>query len=151
MKRFLIKTIATGLGSGLAPIVPGTFGTIPGVVIAWFLFPLGWPYQVVPTIIMLAVGVWAATQAESYFGHDGKPIVIDEIAGIMVGLCFVPVVWQYYALGFVIFRILDIIKPFPARQWEDLPRGWGVMGDDFAVGVYTNLLLQILIYFKVWL
>ena len=98
----------------------------------------------VPTILMLALGVWAATQAEAYFGHDGKPIVIDEIAGIMVGLCFVPILWQYYLLGFVIFRILDIIKPPPARQWEGLPRGWGVMGDDFAVGVYTNLILQVL-------
>ncbi len=151
MKKFLTKTIATGLGTGLAPIVPGTFGTIPGVVIAWFLFPLGWPYQVVSTIIMLAIGVWAATEAEEFFGHDGKPIVIDEVAGIMVGYILVPVNWQYYLTGFVIFRILDIVKPPPARQWEGLPRGWGVMGDDFAVGVYTNLILQALIYFRVWL
>lgn len=151
MKRFFIKTIATGFGTGLVPIVPGTWGTIPGVVIAWLLFPLGWPVQVTASIIALAVGVWAASEAESFFGHDGKPIVIDEIAGMMVGFCFVPVIWQYYLLGFVIFRILDIIKPYPARRWEDLPRGWGVMGDDFAVGVYTNLILQVLIYFKVWL
>lgn len=122
------------------------------MVIAWFLFPLGIPYQVVSSVVMTALGVWIATEAEHFFGHDGKPIVIDEVAGIMVAYCFVPVTWQYYLTGFIIFRILDIIKPFPARYWErTLPRGWGIMGDDFACGIYTNLMLQVLIYFGVWM
>ncbi len=122
------------------------------MVIAWFLFPLGIPYQVVSSVVMTALGVWIATEAEHFFGHDGKPIVIDEVAGIMVAYCFVPVTWQYYLTGFIIFRIMDIIKPFPARYWErTLPRGWGIMGDDFACGIYTNLMLQVLIYFGVWM
>ncbi len=151
MRNFLIKCIATGLGFGLSPTIPGTTGTIPGVVLAWFLFPLGIPTQIISTVVMLALGVWVATEAEHFFGHDGKPIVIDEIAGIMVSYCFVPVTWQNYLAGFVIFRILDIIKPFPGRYWErTLPRGWGIMGDDFACGVYTNLLLQGLIYLRLW-
>jgi len=151
LRNFLIKCIATGLGFGLSPTIPGTTGTIPGVVLAWFLFPLGIPVQVISTVVMLALGVWVATEAEHFFGHDGKPIVIDEVAGIMVSYCFVPVIWQNYLAGFVIFRILDIIKPFPGRYWErTLPRGWGIMGDDFACGVYTNLLLQGLICLKLW-
>jgi phosphatidylglycerophosphatase A len=151
MREFIVKTTASGLGTGYAPIFPGTWGTIPGVVLAWFLFGLGWPLQVGLAVVMLALGVWAASAAEHYYGHDGKKIVIDEIAGMLVAYIMVPVVWQYYLLGFVIFRILDIIKPFPAAQSESLPRGWGVMADDFVVGVYTGIILQVLIYFKVWL
>ncbi|MFH2056619.1 MAG: phosphatidylglycerophosphatase A [bacterium] len=151
MREFIVKLTASGLGTGYAPIFPGTWGTIPGVVIAWLLFGYSWPLQVGLTMAMLAVGVWAASAAEHYYGHDGKKIVIDEVAGIMVAYLWVPVLWQYYLLGFVIFRILDIIKPFPAARWESLPRGWGVMADDFVVGVYTGVVLQILIYFEVWL
>lgn len=151
MREFIVKFTASGLGTGYAPIFPGTWGTIPGVVLAWFLFGYGWPLQVGLTVAMLAVGVWAASEAEHYYGHDGKTIVIDEIAGIMLAYIMVPIIWQYYLLGFVIFRILDIVKPFPAAQCESLPRGWGVMGDDFVVGVYTGVILQVLIYFEVWL
>lgn len=141
--------VATGAGFGLSPTVPGTTGTIPGVIIAWLLFPLGWWVQIGATLLTLAVGVWAAGEAEAYFGHDGKAIVIDEVAGYMVACLFVPHLLNYYITAFVIFRILDIWKPYPARQWENLPRGWGVMGDDFAVGVYTNIILQILALFRI--
>jgi phosphatidylglycerophosphatase A len=151
VKKLFIKTVATGAGFGLSPIVPGTTGTIPGVIIAWLLFPLGWGIQVVSTLIALAVGVWVAGKAEAYYGHDGKPIVIDEVAGVMVSYLFVPVQWNYYLIGFVIFRILDIWKPYPARRWENLPSGWGIMGDDFAVGVYTNIALQMLVLFRIGL
>ena len=157
MRDFLIKLFATGFGTGLSPFIPGTTGTVPGLIIAWLLFPLGVPYQVIASIFVTAIGVWIATEAEHFFGHDGKPIVIDEVAGIMVSLCFVPtapfdVMGKYYVAGFVIFRILDIFKPFPGRYWErTLPRGWGIMGDDFACGVYTNLILQVMLYLGVWM
>jgi phosphatidylglycerophosphatase A len=151
MREFLVKFTASGLGTGYAPIFPGTWGTIPGVVIAWLLFGYGWPVQVGLTVPMLVLGVWAASAAEDYYGHDGKKIVIDEVAGIMIAYLFVPHIWQYYLVGFVIFRILDIAKPFPAARWESLPRGWGVMADDFAVAVYTNIILQIMVLFGVWL
>lgn len=151
MREFIVKFTASGLGTGYAPIFPGTWGTIPGVVLAWLLFDYGWQWQVGLTALMLVIGVWAAGEAEHYYGHDGKKIVIDEIAGIMVSYLWVPHLWQYYLTGFVIFRILDIIKPFPAAQGESLPRGWGVMTDDFVVGVYTNIILQILVLFSVWL
>ena len=149
MKNFLIKFIATGGGFGLSPTIPGTTGTIPGVVIAWFLFPGGLIVQVVSTLLALGIGVWAATKAEEFYGHDGKPIVIDEIAGIMVAYLFVPVTLTLYVIGFILFRILDIWKPYPARKWENLPRGWGIMGDDFAVGIYTNIFLQMLVLFRI--
>ena len=149
MKKLFVKTIATGAGFGLSPIVPGTTGTIPGVAIAWFLFPLGWGMQVGSTALALVVGVWSAGKAEEYYGHDAKRIVIDEIACIMLSYIFVPHLWNYYLIGFVIFRILDIWKPWPARRWEKLRGGWGVMGDDFAVGIYTNVALQMLALFRI--
>ena len=146
---------ATGFGFGLSPLIPGTTGTIPGVIIAWFLFPdkngdvLGWTISFVATVLTLALGVWLAGEAENYYGHDGKPIVIDEIACMMLSYLWVPHQVNYYVIGFVLFRLLDIWKPYPARKWENLPRGWGVMGDDFAIGVYTNVFLQMLVLFRI--
>jgi phosphatidylglycerophosphatase A len=151
MKDFLVKLVASGLGTGYVPIVPGTWGTLPGVALAWLLFRYGWPVQIIVAVVVLGIGVWAATAAEKMYGHDSKIIVIDEIAGILVAYVFVPFVWQYYVLGFVIFRALDIWKPFPAARWESLPRGWGVMADDFAVAVYTNIVLQLVTLFGFWL
>jgi phosphatidylglycerophosphatase A len=155
LRNFLIRFIATGAGFGLSPIVPGTTGTIPGVVLCWFLFPLfalfpyGIIFQIVITLVTLALGVWAATEAEKFYGHDAKRIVIDEVAGAMVSYLAIPVGWKLYLIGFVVFRALDIWKPYPARKWENLPRGWGVMGDDFAVAIYTNIFLQMLILFRI--
>jgi len=158
MREFVIKSLATGFGFGLSPLFPGTPGTVPGVIIAWFLFPAIWwigdsgtIVAIATTIGMLAVGVWAADGAEQYYGHDARKITIDEVAGVMVAYLFVPHLWQYYLTGFIIFRILDIIKPYPANKWEGLRGGWGVMADDFAVGVYTNIILQILVHYGVWL
>jgi phosphatidylglycerophosphatase A len=151
MKDFAVKLIASGFGIGYAPIVPGSWGTIPGLLIAWLLFDYGWPLQLLITGAVLAVAVWTAGLAESHYGHDAKIIVIDEIAGMLVALLFVPHRWQYYLVGFVVFRILDVWKPYPAAKWEGLPHGWGIVGDDFAVAVYTNILLQLLVLFGFWL
>ncbi|MCK4857171.1 MAG: phosphatidylglycerophosphatase A [candidate division Zixibacteria bacterium] len=151
MKDFTIKAVASGLGTGYAPIFPGTWGTLPGVLLAWLLFDWGWEVQVGLTLAALVIGVWSATRAESYYGIDNKKIVIDEIGGILVAYVLVPHVWQYYLIGFIIFRILDIWKPYPAANWEAFPGGWGTVADDFAVGVYTNVLLQMIALFGFWL
>jgi phosphatidylglycerophosphatase A len=150
MRQLIIKIVASGFGTGYAPIFPGTWGTLPGVAIAWLLFGFGWYLQVPLTLVVLALGVWVATAAEKFYGHDGKVIVIDEIAGVLVAYLLIPQVWQYYLLGFVIFRALDVFKPFPAARWEELPGGWGIVADDFAVGVYTNVILQIMLLLGVW-
>lgn len=151
MRDLIVKLTASGLGTGYAPVAPGSWGTIPGLVLAWILFRYGWQVQLPVTLVFLVLAVWSASAAERIYGHDAKKIVIDEIAGMLVALVFVPFLWQYYLLGFVIFRILDVWKPWPAANWENLPRGWGVMADDFAVAIYTNVILQLVALFRFWM
>jgi phosphatidylglycerophosphatase A len=136
--------MATGLGTGYAPLIPGTFGSIPGLLASWLLWSWGGPLaSAIGLAIVVAVGVWAAGRAEAHFGRsDPGQVVIDEVAGQMLTLAFVPPTPQALAIGFVVFRVLDVIKPFPARRLESLPAGSGIMADDLAAGIYGNLLLQ---------
>lgn len=89
-------------------------------------------------MLTLVLGVPAATIAERESGrHDPGFIVIDEVAGQWTALLFSPLNWRYALLAFVLFRAIDIIKPFPARQLERLPGGWGIVFDDVAAGLYA--------------
>ena len=96
-------------------------------------------------LALFAAGVWAATTAERYFGGiDPGHVVIDEVVGMLITLAFVPVGWSAAAAGFVLFRIFDVIKPYPAGRFERLHGGLGVMADDVMAGVYANLALRLL-------
>jgi len=88
--------------------------------------------------LLFAVGVWAAGEAEKFFGRtDPGAVVIDEVVGQMITFLLLPhATWKWLLAGFVLFRVFDVIKPFPARQAEQLPRGWGIMIDDVAAGLY---------------
>ncbi len=146
---YRLRTIlATGLGVGYAPLIPGTFGSIPGVLLAWGLWAAWGPAAVVVAVVVVtAVGVWAAEGAARRFGDpDPHPVVVDEIAGQLVTLLFVAPGWRTYVLGFFLFRVLDIIKPFPANAAERLPGGSGIMADDLVAGIYGNVLLQAATY-----
>ena len=140
--------VATGLGAGYAPWIPGTFGSLVGLVVAWTLALGGAPVTVAGLALLTALGVWAAGRAEVELGrHDPGEVVIDEVAGQILTLAFLPLTPRVVVLGFVLFRILDILKPFPARRMESLPGGSGIMADDLVAGLYANLLLQGLAYF----
>ena len=141
MKR-LTTFIATGAYSGFFPIFPGTAGTIPAWILAWFLFKN--PYAMTAAaVITSAVSVWSAGRAEKTFGHDSRKIVIDEWAGMFISLMFLPARLDVYIAGFVFFRFYDVIKPYPADRCERLPRGWGVTFDDVFAAIYANLTCQI--------
>ncbi len=142
----IVRFLATGLYTGELPLVPGTWGSLPGLILCVFLFHLGPVYQIIMTVAMIVASIYLSSAAEKELGHDARPIVVDEIAGMMVTLVFVPRVWYYYVLGFVLFRALDFIKPAPARQAERLPSGLGITMDDVVAGVYANLLLRIAVY-----
>ncbi len=93
---------------------------------------------------LFAVGVWAGTTAERYFGGvDPGPIVLDEVVGMLITLAFIPVGWSGALAGFFLFRIYDIIKPYPAGRLEALHGGLGVMADDAMAAVYANLSLRL--------
>jgi phosphatidylglycerophosphatase A len=97
---------------------------------------------------VFAAGVWAATEAERFFGGiDPGPVVIDEVLGMLITLAFMPVGVATAIAGFVLFRIFDVIKPYPANRFERLHGGFGVMADDAMAAVYANLVLRAVVYF----
>ena len=144
---FFIKVAATGFGSGYAPIAPGTAGSLVGILIYLALTRLPWPVHLVTILLLILFAVYVSGEAEKIFNKkDSSYIVIDEIVGQQFALFFVPPKILYIALGFLAFRLFDIVKPPPARFCQDhLPGGWGVVMDDVMAGVWTNILLLLAI------
>ncbi len=151
--RTIVKAIATGLGVGYLRPFAGTWGTIPGSVLCFFLYPLGIEYQIGAVLLLFMISVWAAGKAEKMFGHDAKRIVIDEIHGISITMLFLPDPsdWRYYLIGFILFRIFDVAKLEPAKMAEGLRGGWGVTIDDTIAGIYALITLQLLARFLITL
>lgn len=144
--RRLALVVATAAYSGYIPVAPGTAGSVVGLIVFALVRALGGPTIELLTIVVVAtIGIWAASEAERHYGRsDPGAIVIDEVAGMLVTLCWLPVSWVGAVIGFLAFRAFDIVKPFPGRAAERLPRGWGVMADDIIAGVYAHLALRLL-------
>jgi phosphatidylglycerophosphatase A len=145
------KLIATGLGIGY--IRKGS-GTVAAAVcaLAWYLAQAdGYPALVsyALTAMIVVVGVWSSGNVEQYWGKDSNYVVIDEIAGMSISLLFLPVTIPVVVAAFMLFRFFDIVKPLYIRRAEQLPGGWGVMADDVAAGIYSNVLVQIAVRFHV--
>lgn len=135
--------LATGCYTGYVPVAPGTFGTLVAIPLCYLLSALG-PFQAAACIAAFAgFAVWISGEAEKVFGQkDSRLIVIDEIAGLMVTMFLVPWSLKSVVTGFLLFRLMDIFKPFPIRRLESALRGgWGVVADDLAAGLYANVLL----------
>ncbi len=148
MRKCLILTVATGVGSGFLPLVPGTWGTLlaAGLYIILFIFISLSPWLLyVLSLLLFLVGVWSAGKAEQYFEtRDPCQVVIDEIAGYFVAVMFFIPSLQLAVISFILFRLFDILKPFPLRRLEKMPEGWGVMLDDIGAGLYAALILALL-------
>ena len=142
--------IATVGYCGYFPFAPGTVGSAAGLVFyALVWWSGGSPLVEIGLIVgLFAAGVWAGTTAERYFGGvDPGPIVVDEVVGMLITLAFIPNLgWSGLLAGFILFRIFDVIKPFPAGRFEQLHGGLGVMADDAMAAVYANLSLRLLIW-----
>jgi phosphatidylglycerophosphatase A len=140
--------IATVGYCGYFPFAPGTVGSAAGLVVYLLVWWSQSPIVEVGLIAgVYAVGIWAGTVAERYFGGiDPAPVVIDEVLGMLITLAFMPVGLMTAIAGFVLFRIFDIIKPFPAGRFERLHGGLGVMSDDAMAAVYANLSLRLVVY-----
>lgn len=143
MKQRLIKMIATGLGAGHLPNAPGTFGSLWGVVLFWALQDLSCSLFVTITLLITGIAILAADRAEKIFDQkDCQKIVIDEVAGQLFVYLFVPFSWVNLLLGFLLFRLFDVIKIFPANWAQNkLKGGWGVVGDDVVAGIQGGLIL----------
>jgi phosphatidylglycerophosphatase A len=119
----------------------------------YFAWKGGYPPQatsIAATLIVTLAGVWSSTVMEKVWGKDPSKVVIDEVAGMCVGLLFLPVNVTYLLCGFILFRFFDIVKPLYIKKMEYLPGGWGIMLDDVLAGIYTNILLQIVVWFKLF-
>ena len=153
MRRLAVFVCSFGY-IGFFPFAPGTVGSAAGLL---FYVLVWWTGSPIVEVVMIAglfvAGVWAGTTAERYFGGvDPGPIVMDEVVGMLITLAFIPVGWSGALVGFVLFRIFDVIKPFPAGRLEALHGGLGVMADDAMAAVYANLSLRLVLWlFPTWI
>ncbi len=135
----IARWLAVWFGCGLVPLAPGTAGTLGAVPLYLLLRPLGLPAVAVAAVVLTLVGVWAASHVARTTGlKDPQIVVIDEVAGVHVTWLAAPLVgWRGVVYGFVLFRLFDQLKPFPARWAErNLPSGWGIVLDDVFAGVW---------------
>jgi phosphatidylglycerophosphatase A len=160
-KPYLALAIATSAWVGYLPVVPGTFGSFVGVAIYYFfgvqaVFVRGRSFHIagvshlvsgcILAVAIALVGVWAADRAAKFLRvKDPNCIVIDEVSGQFLAFlaALAPLNWKYLLLGFILFRVFDIWKPFPAREAESLPGGLGIMADDWIAGIYSAMGLWI--------
>ncbi len=136
--------LATGCYVGRIPIASGTFGTLVSVPLCYPLSMLGAREGVLFIALFIGFAIWISTKAERIFRKkDSSLIVIDEMAGFLVTLFLLPWSVKTVVIGFLAFRLMDILKPFPIRRLESgLPGGWGVVGDDVLAGIYANFLTR---------
>jgi len=143
----LFVLLGTGLGAGYTPFVPGTAGTIEGVLF-YLIFRKIFPHPLSYALFLVVfnvMGVWVSGRCESYFKkRDASLIVIDEIGGFLVTMFTFPFSLRFILLGFILFRVFDIAKPFRIEKIQKLPSGWGIMGDDIAAGILANIMLHII-------
>jgi phosphatidylglycerophosphatase A len=140
----LATFLATGFGSGYSPFAPGTAGSLVGLVLLIPLRRAGLGVELGCLFAFTALGIPAGGLVARRLGiEDPSIVVVDEVVGMWVSLLFLPLNPVTGLAGFVLFRIMDVIKPYPARQLESLPGGWGIMADDVMAGVYANLCLRV--------
>jgi phosphatidylglycerophosphatase A len=126
-------------------VAPGTAGSLVGLALFWLLSGTAAGVQAASLAVVFFVGVAASTDVARRLGaHDPGRVVVDEVAGVWATLLFLPWSAATAVLGFVLFRVMDVVKPYPARELESLPRGWGIMADDIMAGVYANLTLRLI-------
>ncbi|MCX5697613.1 MAG: phosphatidylglycerophosphatase A [Candidatus Omnitrophica bacterium] len=147
MRNFLVKAVTTFFGVGYLPFMPGTFGSATGIILYYLLKSNLYAYLVV-VLILLILGLLLGKEAENIFRRKDPPqVVIDEVAGMLISLAFLPSSVMLVVVGFLLFRILDTLKPFPAGRIQDLHGGAGIMADDIVAGLYANIILQVVFRF----
>ena len=152
MDSLFIK-LATLFGIGRIPWAPGTWGSLVSLPLCYACLKVGPFFQMGITLVVIILAIVAAEHFERQsHQHDSKEVVIDEMAGMMVTMTWLPISWQSFLLSFVVFRFLDIVKPFPISFFDRrVPGGFGVVADDVVAGVLGNILLQLVLSYTSWL
>ena len=153
MRSKIALQIATLFGIGYLPKAPGTWATLASLPVAFLFLKLGPMIHMALTFLLLIIGIFACDIiGRDRNTHDDSELVIDELVGILITMTWLPITWQSFVLGFILFRLLDILKPFPINLLDKrIKGGLGVMLDDVAAGMIANVILQ-LVYSKTnWL
>jgi len=138
----LVKTVSTFFYVGYFPLIPGTAGSVAAVFL-FFLIKNNPLTYLAALLTLLILGFLVSGAAEKIMRKTDPPcVVIDEVCGMLIGLLFLPYDIRLVIIAFLIFRILDTLKPYPISSFEKLKGGWGIMSDDIIAGLYTNLILQ---------
>lgn len=153
------KLIASGLGTGYSPFAPGTVGAALGIVVLYlFNFWLIGLNIGQSTILVLNLVVIISTTLQANYSiikvhtewsHDANKIVIDEIVGVWIAALMIPLDWHYYLYAFILFRVFDISKPFFIKKIDKMNNDWSVMLDDILAGIYSMIVLQVLLLFEI--
>lgn len=144
--NFLIKAITSVFFIGYLPLIPGTFGSIAGVGLFYLLKGADLAAYFLFIFCIMVLGLLTCGRAEKLLNKkDPGCIVIDEVMGMLIALSFMPHDLKIIILAFFVFRILDTLKPFPAGKMQDMHGSVGVMGDDLVAGIYTNIVLQVIL------
>ena len=140
-----VNFLAFGFGTGLAPVAPGTFGSLPGVLLFWLTLDFGLYVQLGVAVALVVAGVWICGESARRIGvHDHGGIVWDEIAGMYITLFLAPVTVPGFVVAFLLFRAADIVKPWPIRDLDHrIHGGLGIMLDDLVAALYVALLLAL--------
>jgi phosphatidylglycerophosphatase A len=145
MRGFFV-TASTWFGTGFSPFAPGTVGTAAAIPLYLLAAKLPLPLYLLLTALFIPFSCWIAGRAQEIFGEkDPGKIVIDEVAGYLVTMAGAPVSWKGVILGFFLFRLFDITKPPPASRFDRLKTGTGVVLDDVAAGIYSCILLHLIL------
>ena len=140
------KIIATVLLSGYFPVAPGTVGSFVSLLIYWFFVPNNF-ILIFLIVLFFIIGVFASEKNKKNLGKDPSVVVIDEAVGMWISVAFLPKKALILIAAFFIFRLMDIIKPPPARYFDRLKGGFAIMMDDVVAGVYANIITQLALIF----
>lgn len=142
---FLIKIISSVFGIGYSPFLPGTLASLVAFLVYVFFIRGNFVAHFACVLSATAIGLFFSSSAEKLFGrNDARQIVLDDFNGMLLGLLFLPYNINLAVIGFIVFRIMDGLKPYPIYKIEKLHGSLGVMGDDIIAGLYTNIVLQFL-------
>jgi phosphatidylglycerophosphatase A len=140
--------LSTWFGIGLLPVAPGTLGTIAAFPLVFGLTCFGTASGVFIIVMGVAVAIWASARSEELLcDSDPSEIVIDEVVGFLLTLFLLPLSWLTLGLGFILFRVFDILKPYPIKQAEKLRGGLGIVMDDLVAGIYAQVCVRLVLFF----
>ncbi len=147
--KFLSRVIATFFGIGYLPLAPGTVASFVVILVyKYYLYSWTWPIYLVMMLLIFIFGALASSiHAETTKKEDPRSIVIDEVLGQLIVLFRMPPTWPLLIASFVLFRMLDILKPFLIKKSENFPRGWGIMMDDVVSGVCAGIVINLYLLF----